>query len=120
MVLGDPVDTALLKAAIEVGLNIDQVRTAHPLLKLVPFSSERKMMTTLHQDGGRFVALTKGAPGIVLTHCSQCENEGEAYPINDNHCQEIRHTIQKLQSEGMYVLGLAHKSFETLVPDEQV
>jgi Ca2+-transporting ATPase len=108
-ILGDPVDTALLKAAQEAGMNVDQVRTAHPLVNLIPFSSERKMMTTLHQMDGGIVAITKGAPGIVLTHCSGCEENGQQYPLADFRCQTVRQTIQKLQGEGMYVLGLASK-----------
>jgi len=107
--LGDPVDTALLQAAWKSGLNIDQIRTSHPLLKMIPFSSERKMMTTLHQQDGAAVAITKGAPGIVLTHCTTCGDDGQRYPMSDSHCQEIRQNIQKLQSAGMYVLGIASK-----------
>ena len=90
-------------------MDVDQVRTAHPLVNLIPFSSERKMMTTLHQMDGGIVAITKGAPGIVLTHCSGCEENGQQYPLADFRCQTVRQTIQKLQGEGMYVLGLASK-----------
>ena len=108
-ILGDPVDTALLKAAQQVGLDIDQIRMAHPLVSMIPFSSERKMMTTIHQiDGGR-LAITKGAPGILLGHCTACEQNGNQFSLTDPHCQSVRQTIQKLQSEGMYVLGLASK-----------
>jgi Ca2+-transporting ATPase len=108
-ILGDPVDTALLKAAQKAGLNIDQVRTDHPELDLIPFSSERKMMTTLHKVNGSVMAYTKGAPGIVMTHCAACEADGKVIPLSDANCQVVEQTIHKLQSEGMYVLGLASK-----------
>ncbi len=111
-ILGDPVDTALLKAAHDAGLDVDQVRTTHPLVRLIPFSSERKMMTTLHEQDGNVVAITKGAPGMVLTHCTECENNGQRYSLSDARCQSIRQTIQKLQGDGMYVLGLADKQLE--------
>ena len=119
-ILGDPVDTALLRAAQEAGMDVDQVRTAHPLVNLIPFSSERKMMTTLHQMDGGTVAITKGAPGVVLNHCSQCEENGQPYPMADYRCQTIRQTIQKLQGEGMYVLGLASKQLPSSDANEQV
>ena len=48
-----------------------------PQVNEIPFSSERKMMTTIHQRDGHFVAFTKGAPGVVLDHCSSCWNGGE-------------------------------------------
>jgi Ca2+-transporting ATPase len=119
-VLGDPVDTALLKAAMGAGVNIDLVRSDHPRVNMIPFSSERKMMTTLHQQDGRQIAITKGAPGIVLNHCTACESNGQNYPMDDNRCQNIRKTIQQLQGEGMYVLGLARKELGIAEPPETV
>jgi Ca2+-transporting ATPase len=112
-ILGDPVDTALLKAAQQAGLDIDQVRTNHPQVELIPFSSERKMMTTLHQLNGGTMAITKGAPGIVMTHCTGCESNGQVYPLSDARCQVVQQTIHKLQTEGMYVLGLASKQLSS-------
>lgn len=108
-IMGDPVDTALLIAGQKAGLEIDRIRADHPLVNMIPFSSERKLMTTLHQLDGAVVAITKGAPGVVLTHCSSCEVNGQSYPMGDSHCQAVRETIKRLQSEGKYVLGLATK-----------
>jgi Ca2+-transporting ATPase len=119
-VLGDPVDTALLKAGQEAGLDIDQIRTSHPLVNMIPFSSERKLMTTLHQQNGGVIAITKGAPGIVLNHCSTCEADGQFYPVTDLRCQAVRQTIQQLQREGKYVLGLARKKLPSGDVSEQV
>ncbi len=119
-ILGDPVDTALLKAAQDSGLDIDQERTDHPLMNMIPFSSERKMMTTIHRQEGRLVAITKGAPGIVLKHCTACAEDGNVYSLQDSHCEAIREAIQKLQGEGMYVLGLAQKVLELPAITDQV
>jgi Ca2+-transporting ATPase len=119
-ILGDPVDSALLQAARGVGLDTDKIRSDHPLVKMITFSSERKMMTTIHQQNGKLVAITKGAPGIVLNHCSGCESSGERYALDDQRCQVVRQAIQKLQGEGMYVLGLARKELTSLDETTQV
>lgn len=119
-ILGDPVDSAILKAARSAGLDTDQIRSDHPLLKTIPFSSERKMMTTIHQIDGKKVAFTKGAPGIVLSHCSQCEGPSTKYTLDDQRCQSEKQAIQKLQSEGMYVLGLARKELGSADDIEKV
>lgn len=119
-ILGDPVDSALLKAAQEAGLDSDQVRTDNPLVNMIPFSSERKMMTSLHKQAGQVVAITKGAPGIVLAHCSECEDSGQRFPLEDDRCQTIRQMFQKLQGEGMYVLGVASKVLTSPEISEQV
>jgi P-type Ca2+ transporter type 2C len=108
-ITGDPVDTALLKAAQEAGLNIQSIRAEQPLINQIPFSSERKMMTTIHTYDGRRIAFTKGAPGIVLAQCASCCDADRQFPLTDEHCQFVRQTITRLQGEGMYVLGLARK-----------
>jgi Ca2+-transporting ATPase len=119
-ILGDPVDTALLKAAQASGMDIDQVRTDHPLVSKIPFSSERKMMTTIHQQDSRIFALTKGAPGIVLDHCCGCQSDGNQYPLDDQHCLTVQQAIKKLQGQGYYVLGLATKELNSAENNEQV
>ncbi len=119
-ILGDPVDTALLKAANDAGLDIDQIRRDHMRVKIIPFSSERKMMTTLHQQDGKLIAITKGAPGIVLDHCTSCEGNGQQFSIDDARCQAVRKTIQQLQGQGMYVLGLARKELTEIAPASTV
>jgi P-type Ca2+ transporter type 2C len=119
-ILGDPVDTALLKAAQQVGLDIDQIRTDHPLLDTIPFSSERKMMTTIHQTERGRLSITKGAPGIVLGHCTACEQNGQQFSLTDPGRQSVRQSIQKLQGEGMYVLALASRKLITTEAVDQV
>jgi Ca2+-transporting ATPase len=119
-ILGDPVDTALLEATQQVGLDIDQIRSDHPLVNTIPFSSESKMMTTIHQMKTGWLAFTKGAPGIVLGHCTACEQNGQQFSLTDPHCQVVRQTTQNLQSGGMYVLGLASKVLASSEVSEQV
>jgi Ca2+-transporting ATPase len=119
-IIGDPVDTALIKAAQGGGLNIQSIRAEFPLVNEIPFSSERKMMTTIHTFDGRQIAFTKGAPGVVLAHCISCRDAGRQFPLADDHCQFIRQAIAQLQREGMYVLGLASKEISSDVPDDQI
>jgi len=119
-IIGDPVDSALLKAGQVAGLDVAQLRLNHPLVNVIPFSSERKMMTTLHQKDEGTIAITKGAPGIVLTHCTSCSENGQNYTLSDPHCQTIRQAVKQLQSEGMYVLGLASKNLSSAEISEQV
>jgi Ca2+-transporting ATPase len=108
-IVGDPVDTALLRAAQGAGLDVEQVRAAYPKVNEIPFSSERKMMTTVHRRDEGAVTYTKGAPGTVLAHCTSCWHEGRYVPLEDGHCQVAFDAVEKLQSEGMYVLALARK-----------
>jgi Ca2+-transporting ATPase len=119
-IIGDPVDTALLRAAQAAGVNVSALRAEYRLVNEIPFSSERKMMTTIHDDRGRRIAYAKGAPGIVLERCLSCFDMDREFPLTDQHCQSIRQTITQLQRQGMYVLGLARREVPEALPIDQV
>ncbi len=108
-IIGDPVDTAMLRTAQIAGLDIERERAAYPKVGEIPFSSERKMMTTIHQLAGQRLAYTKGAPGAVMAHCSSCWDGAQVIPFGEAQCDSVRQTIGQLQSQGMYVLALARK-----------
>ncbi len=117
---GDPVDTALVKSALLAGLDLEESRKEYPRLNLIPFSSERKMMTSIHTKDGRNLAITKGAPGPVLSHCSGCREGTQEYRLADSHCQAIRQQVGDLQSQGFYVLGVASRELPMGVAADQV
>jgi P-type Ca2+ transporter type 2C len=77
------------------------------------------MMTTIHNQDGRQVAITKGAPGPVLAHCCSCQEGMQTYPVVDQRCQSIRQRVTELQSQGFYVLGVASKAISGEEPLEQ-
>ena len=108
-VQGDPVDTALVKTALGAGLDPEQVRRDTPRLQSIPFSSERKMMTTIHSKDGQQIVITKGAPGPVLACCCSCQDGSGEHPLADQRCQSIRQQVSELQAQGHYVLGVARK-----------
>src|SRR5690606_12160488 len=68
----DPAQGALRVAVREVGLDADVLEARLPRVGEVPFSSERKLMSTIHRDGddGRLVMFSKGAPDVLLAHCT--------------------------------------------------
>ncbi len=117
-ILDDPVDTALLRAAQLAGLDTAGERAAYPKVSEIPFSSERKMMTTVHRHAesltdesgdGALLAYAKGAPGTILAHCTFCWHQGQLLPLGDEHCRSVDDTVKRLQREGMYTLALARK-----------
>lgn len=71
--VGEPTERALAEAAEEGGVKLEAVHGEMPREGEIPFSSERKMMTTLHAMGdGTWMTVTKGAPDILLERCSKC------------------------------------------------
>ncbi len=115
---GDPVDTALVRAAQAAGLDAARARTETPRIHILPFSSERKMMTTIHSRDGSRIAITKGAPGPVLARCTSCHEGGQVLPLDEARHQDIRRRVTQLQGQGYYVLGVAGRAVSAEEPPE--
>jgi Ca2+-transporting ATPase len=78
--LGDPTESALVRAAVDAGHDLDQLRTTQPRHAEVPFDSARKFMATLHPDpagGGEAILYVKGAPDVLLGMASGYAGGGE-------------------------------------------
>ena len=67
----DPVDAAVLHAIDRIGLDRAHLADASPVVGVVPFSSERKLMATFHDVDGRLTAFVKGAPRRILEKSSR-------------------------------------------------
>ncbi|MBN2207584.1 MAG: HAD-IC family P-type ATPase, partial [Candidatus Aminicenantes bacterium] len=69
---GDPTEGALIVAAAKAGLKTIEIKIQNERIEEIPFSSERKRMTTIHRlEDGRTLAFMKGAPEIVLERCTK-------------------------------------------------
>ena len=77
-VIGDPTDGALLVAALKSSVNIQEESSKKPTIDILPFSFERKRMSTIHSLNGDILIYTKGAPRNILDLCTQspCEWQG--------------------------------------------
>ncbi|MGE0459373.1 MAG: cation-translocating P-type ATPase [Bauldia sp.] len=112
-VQGDPTEGALLVAARKAGLDHDEMETGLPRVAEVPFSSERKLMSTIHAagDGSEPLrALTKGAPDVLLSRCSHELVGDETRPLSPERRAEIATRNDGLADEGLRTLGIAFRS----------
>ena len=67
--LGDPTETAIVLAAHKNGMPKEELNHAHPRLAGIPFDSDRKLMTTIHEMDGKIVAIVKGAFDVMAQRC---------------------------------------------------
>ena len=106
---GDPTEAALLVAARKARLDIDVLEHRFPRVGEVPFSSERKMMTTIHRDAeeSRTVVFTKGAPDVLLGRCTQEVIGREWQPLTPGRRAEIERINESLADEALRTLGVA-------------
>jgi Ca2+-transporting ATPase len=101
--VGDPTETALIVAAD----NLTEERIRPARVAEVPFDSERKRMTTVHELEGRRVAYVKGAPDIVLALCAHARVAGETVPVTPELLARIHAVNEEFASTGHRTLAFA-------------
>ena len=93
---GDPTEVAIVAAA---PTEKNQLDALYPRIREIPFSSERKMMTTVHRlEGNRFRIISKGAPDILFAHCTN------AAPRQN----------EEMASRALRVIGVAYRDVDFL------
>jgi Ca2+-transporting ATPase len=109
-ILGDPTEASILVAAAKLGITKEALSEKHPRVDEITFSSERKMMTTIHPDGGGRAAYSKGAPDVVLDKCSRVLLNGVEKKLTGEMRSEILDKNAELASQAYRVLGLAYRT----------
>lgn len=111
-VQGDPTEGALIVAARKAGLGAAALDTRFDRIAEVPFSSERKLMSTVHRDAemhGSLLVFTKGAPGILLARCARELIGEEEKSLTEARRTEILKSNESLAGEALRTLGVAFR-----------
>jgi Ca2+-transporting ATPase len=107
---GDPTEGALLVAARKCGLDSGELDDRLPRVGEIPFSSERKLMSTLHRDAereGHGIVFTKGAPDVLLARCSRELVGEERRTLTADRRQQILEINEALAGQALRTLGVA-------------
>ena len=127
--VGDPTEGALVIAAARAGLWKDELEEVLPRIAELPFDSERKRMTTVHQlnhakanncplqsleilkayQEETVISFTKGAVDSLLQVCTQVWCEGKRVPLNQEWISRIQRANEDLAKQGVRVLGVAFR-----------
>jgi P-type Ca2+ transporter type 2C len=108
-IVGDPTEAALVVVAHKAGLTSADLAAGYPRLDEVPFTSERKRMTTLHRTpDGELVAYSKGAVDSLLKVCSWTRDGDDLVPLTPARREAIERRNDALADEGLRVLGVAY------------
>ncbi len=107
--LGDPTEISLYEAAFGAGYEKSNLIKNMPRIGEIPFTSERKCMTTMHLDDDKVLAFTKGAPEVVIDLCTDMLTSGGSAPL---HKEELQQTADELATKGYRVLAIAFRQWE--------
>jgi len=109
-VLGDPTDGAFLVFAGKGDFNVSRALAENQRIGLIPFSSQRRMMTSVHKGSdGKITAYTKGASLEVLKRCNCIFYDNDRIPLTDEFRRVITKQTDDFASDGFRVLGMATK-----------
>jgi P-type Ca2+ transporter type 2C len=108
-VIGDPTDGALLVAALKSTVNIQDALANKPMIHIIPFSFERKTMTTVHSLNGDVLVYTKGAPRNILDLCKKVIFNNKVEELDSEKMAWIEERIHEFANQGLRVIAAAYK-----------
>ena len=112
-VIGDPTEGALLVVAAKMGLVQRDLEHEYTVLGEVPFDSERKQMTVVSRTPSGLKAFVKGAPDVLLRHCtSWMSRQGAVRPLTEEARAHILAVNRQFASESLRVLGVAIRQLD--------
>jgi len=116
-ILGDPTEGALIVVAAKAGMQCDEMENVYPRVREIPFTSERKRMTTVHKSPeGKVYAYVKGAPEIILERCDYVLHNGKEEKLSKKEHESILKINEEMARGALRVLGMAYKKLPDDVP----
>jgi calcium-translocating P-type ATPase len=126
-VLGDPTEAAFLVAERKLGLTAGRSARFERVAE-VPFTSERKLMTTVdldseagdavrHHDRPEFMLVTKGAPDVLLDRCTHERVGGDVVELTVERRRQIRDDVDRLADAALRTLAVAYRRLDVMTGD---
>lgn len=107
--IGDPTEIALVDLALQADLDplttTDNYRRVHE----VPFDSDRKRMTTVHKMNKHYVAITKGAPEVIINLCTNVALDQKSVPLSEVHRKKLLQANDQMTSQALRVIAIGYK-----------
>jgi Ca2+-transporting ATPase len=113
-VRGDPTEAALIVAAAKAGLHRPDLLAEFPRVDEIPFTSEAKRMTTVHETPNGSVAYAKGAPEVVVQACTRQLTASGETALDEAGREALLETARQLASEALRVLAVAGRRGATI------
>lgn len=107
--IGDPTEIALIDFSEKQQKSYKALRQRLPRIGELPFDSDRKLMSTLHQVDGQRLMMTKGGPDIVLARSQSILLNGKVVPMTEDDRQVLQEKNEAFAKDALRVLAFAYK-----------
>lgn len=112
---GDPTETAFVDYYMANNDDYTEMMATHPRIGELPFDSERKLMSTLHDMEGKITMFTKGAPDVLIERCGYfLDANGQVALLSEEEKEKIKQKNFDYSSGGLRVLAFAMKTYDAL------
>src|SRR5699024_9777044 len=111
-VAGDPTEAAFIMYTNDLGKPYEEIRDANPRIAELPFDSDRKLMSTLHEFDGKNYMLTKGGPDVIFNRASKVLIDGEVQEFTEDIRDQFVKQNEAYSKEAKRVLAFAYKQVD--------
>ena len=112
---GDPTEIALLIFGDDLGIDRETLVRQNKRVDEFSFDSERKLMSTLNEEKGRYTVYTKGAIDNLLELTTHVLEKGQVLPISEEHKQLFRDETVRMSEDALRTLGVAYKPVDSVI-----
>lgn len=112
--VGEPTEAALVNYAKKLGLDKANLVKDAPRVGEAPFDSSRKMMSTVHKVGFKYVQYTKGAPDVVLSRCTHMLKNGRRVLMTQADREQILSQNKEMADRALRVLCAAFREYGSM------
>lgn len=117
---GDPTEIALLQFGDDLGIDRKGLTSLKKRMSEFPFDSDRKLMSTLTKNNGRFTVNTKGAADNILKIATHVLEGEKAVPITENHRARFREVMDRMTGKALRTLGAAYRETDSEISREEM
>jgi ATPase, P-type (transporting), HAD superfamily, subfamily IC/ATPase, P-type (transporting), HAD superfamily, subfamily IC/ATPase, P-type (transporting), HAD superfamily, subfamily IC len=118
--VGDPTEVALVVLGDKFNLEKNTLNAEYKRVGENPFDSDRKLMSTLNEEGNKFRVHTKGAIDNILMRSNRILVNGEILSITDEAKAKILKVAENMSDDALRVLGVAFKDVNTEIAPEEM
>ena len=112
-VVGDPTEGCLIVSAAKAELDHEKQSTKFKRVDELPFSSERKRMSTVHKMAQSYLVASKGAPDVLLAHCDRMLVDGKVIKLTPALKKRVMAQNRAMAQRALRVLAFAYKEVKT-------
>lgn len=118
--VGDPTEVALIVLGDKYNLTKRALNEEYPRVDEKPFDSDRKLMSTLNEENGKYRVHTKGAIDNILLKSSKILVDGNIVELTEDIKNTILKEVENMSNSALRVLGVAFKDVENKISADEM